>query len=94
MKKISEFEYSLEKDDLLKKRRGIGFEDVIDAIENGGLIKNVKHPNRIKYPHQWMYIVRIGDYIWSVPYVITDAGKSFLKTVYPNRQLKKKYEKT
>ena len=49
--------YSLEKNELLKELREISFEDVILAIENGGLLDDVEHPNKEKYPNQNIFII-------------------------------------
>jgi uncharacterized DUF497 family protein len=38
-----------EKNKLLKETRGIGFEQIIDAINNHLVLIKLKHPNRAKY---------------------------------------------
>ena len=87
-------DYSLEKDQILKRERGIGFEDIIDAIESGNLIEDKKHPNQKRYRNQKLFVVRIKKYIYAVPYV-TDFKRQvhFLKTLYPSRRLTKQYLK-
>ncbi len=88
------FDFSKEKDAILKEARGISFNDVIEAIKKGGLLDNIDHFNKKKYPHQRIYIVKIKDKIYSVPFVIDKVKKiTFLKTIYPSRSLKKKYSK-
>ncbi len=84
--------YSLEKNELLKEERDIGFEDVLLAIENGGLLDDVEHPNKEKYPNQNIFIilVEIKEYVYLVPYVEDDES-IFLKTIIPSRQMNKKY---
>ena len=86
--------YSYEKNELLKKERGIGFEDVILSLENGDLLDDISHPNKEKYPNQDIFIlfIRIKDYVSLVPYVETD-DKIFLKTIIPSRKMNKKYLK-
>ena len=86
--------YSLEKNELLKKQRDISFEDVLLALENGYLLDDIEHPNREKYPHQYIFIilVEIKNYVYLVPYV-EDESSIFLKTVIPSRQMNKKYNK-
>ena len=90
-----DFDYNPEKDKLLKETRGIGFDEIIEAITSGrGLLKNADHFNKKKYPNQRMFIVRVRSYIYVVPYVIDKERKvTFLKTIYPNRDLTKKYLK-
>ncbi len=83
-----------EKNSLLKKERGIGFEDMILSLENGDLLDDISHPNKEKYPKQEIFIIfiRIKDYVYLVPYVETD-DKIFLKTIIPSRKMNKKYLK-
>ena len=70
--------------------RGVCFEDIANAIDNGGLLRDVEHPNQSKYPHQRMMVVIFNDYIYSVPYVKTD-DVLFFKTVFPSSKLRKSY---
>jgi len=46
------FDWSDEKNELLKKLRGVSFEQVVLAIASGDLIDRLKHPNSKKYPNQ------------------------------------------
>ena len=84
------YDWNDEKNDLLKKLRGVSFEQVVLAIVSGDLIDRVKHPNPEKYPNQRVFLVKIEDYIYSVPYV-EDDEKIFLKTIIPNSKATKKY---
>ncbi|HLG31100.1 MAG TPA: hypothetical protein VI387_12900 [Candidatus Brocadiales bacterium] len=84
------FDWDDEKNGLLKKMRGVSFEQVELAIALGDLVDRVKHPNPAKYPNQKVFLVRIEDYIYSVPYV-EDDYKIFLKTIIPNSKATKKY---
>lgn len=87
-------EFSQEKNLLLKETRGVGFEDVIEAIFNGNLLDDIAHFNQEKYPIQRIFIVRIKTVIYAVPYVIDKKREViFLKTIYPSRKLKKEYYK-
>ncbi len=84
------FDWSDEKNELLKKLRGVSFEQVVLAIASGDLIDRLKHPNSKKYPNQMVLLVKIEDYLFSVPYV-EDDEKIFLKTIIPNRKATKKH---
>jgi len=86
--------YSLEKNEILKRDRGVGFEDVLLAIESGNLLDDIEHPNRVKYPHQNIFIILIviKSYVYLVPYV-EDGSMIFLKTIIPSRVMTKKYLK-
>jgi uncharacterized DUF497 family protein len=79
-----------DKNELLKKERGISFEMILDAIESGMLLDNIKHPNQEKYPNQSMLVLAIEDYVYIVPYVETEQ-ELFLKTIIPSRKMRKKY---
>ncbi len=87
------FDYSKEKDFLLKETRKISFEDVIEAVSKGKQIADLKHASK-KYPNQRLLVVQIDKYIYVAPYVFDKQRKRyFLKTVYPSRKLTKKYIK-
>ncbi len=70
--------------------RNVCFEDVVAAIESGGLLDDVEHPNVEKYPGQRLLVVALNDYVYAVPYVQSADG-IFLKTVFPSRKLKALY---
>jgi len=74
----------------LKTDRSVSFEDVLTAIDNGGLLDDINHPNQTHYPNQKVLVVLIDDYVYLVPYV-EDSVKIFLKTIYPSRKMTKKY---
>lgn len=81
------FEFSVEKDGLLRRHRGISFIDVIEAIEREGVLLDFEHPNQQRYPGQRVYVVHIGRYTYCVPYVAR-GEMIFLKTVFPSRKFK------
>lgn len=88
-----DFEFNEEKNILLKKSRGVDFVDVLEAINKGNLIKDIKHPSK-KYPHQGLLIVDINAYAYAVPYVYDKKRNiTFLKTIYPSRKLTRSYLK-
>lgn len=89
------FDYSEEKNQILKRERNVGFEDIINAIESGGLIENKRHPNQKRYLGQKLFIVKINAYVYVIPYVLDRKRQVyFLKTLYPNRKLTKQYLKS
>ena len=61
--------------------RGISFESVVSAIEQGGVVDVLEHPNQERYPGQLNYVVEVGQYIHLVPFVIGSDGTRFLKTI-------------
>ena len=79
------FRWNSEKNDALKSARGISFENVVVAVETGGLLDIVNHPNQAKYPKQRVLIVAIENYAHLVPFV-EEEDHYFLKTVIPSRK--------
>ncbi len=87
-------EYSKEKNLLLKATRKICFDDVVEAIKNDNILDILEHHNNKKYQRQQILVVKIKNYIYAVPFVINKKKNiRFLKTVYPSRNLTKKYLK-
>ncbi len=78
-----------EKNAWLKRHRGFGFEDVVEAVESGGLLDDMKHPSAA-YRNQRLDIVAIGGDAVVVPYV-EEADHIFLKTAFPDRRANRKY---
>jgi uncharacterized DUF497 family protein len=76
------------KNQWLIANRGISFEMVVTAIEQGGVLADV--PNTHPREHQKKYIICIDNYAYVVPYV-EDDEKIFFKTAYPSRRETKKY---
>lgn len=85
------YNFSTEKNVLLKKERGISFDEVIAAIQNGQVLDILKHPNKKKYPNQELMIVNVRGYVYIIPFVEQNDGCIFLKTIYPSRKAKKYY---
>ena len=88
------FRWDEAKNEILKEERNISFDEVIEAIEFGGLLDNINHPNQEKYGHQNILVVEINSYAYYVPYVIEENGSYFLKTIYKNRKARKQYLST
>jgi len=85
--------FNEEKNQLLKAMRGVGFDEIIDAISKGDLLADIAHPDKGR-PNQRIYVIKIKRYAYAVPYVInTQKNEIFLKTIYPSRALTKRYIK-
>ncbi len=87
---VKSFRWSHQKNELLKARRGISFEEIVLAIEADGLLDVVEHTNPNKYPHQRVLIVKVENYAYLVPFV-EQEGFYFLKTVIPSRKATRSY---
>ncbi|MFH1289734.1 MAG: toxin [Patescibacteria group bacterium] len=84
------FDWNNEKNALLKKARGVSFEQVVEAIKSNRLIMAIKHPNQKKYHNQKILIVEIEGYAYLIP-CIEAENKIFLKTIFPSREFTKIY---
>ena len=80
------FDWSTEKNKQLTEQRGISFEGIVSAIEQGGLLDVLEHPNQDRYPGQSIYVVEVDEYAHLVPFVTQTDGTRFLKTVIPSRK--------
>jgi uncharacterized DUF497 family protein len=85
------FRWNIEKNDLLKKERGVCFEDVVTQIYEDNVLDIIKHPNEEKYPGQKIYIILLQNYVHMIPFV-KDGDKIFLKTIVPSRKMNKLYK--
>ena len=83
------FRYNHEKNAKLLLERGIGFEEVIQAIADGNLLDIRKHHKQEQYPNQNILYIRILAEVYAVPYVTEDDGVIFLKTLFPSRKARK-----
>lgn len=79
--------WNSEKNEILKRERGICFEEIAYYIESGQIIGIEENPG---YPNQKIYILEIDNYAIIVPYVENDI-EIFLKTAFPSRKYTKKY---
>ena len=76
-----------EKNETLKRERGISFEEIAYLIELGQIIGIEENPGR---SNQKLYILEIEGYAFVVPFVETDQ-EIFLKTAFPSRKYTKQY---
>ena len=84
------FRWGPEKNEQLKLERGVSFERVVVAVEAGGLLDILAHPNKAKYPHQKVLVVASDGYAYLVPFV-EEEDHFFLKTVIPSRKATRDY---
>ncbi len=85
---MKRFDWNQEKNTQLKEQREISFEEIVFAIESGGLLDDTKHHSR---GNQRLFVVFINNYVYLVSYVIENTGTIFLKTIIPSRKAYKKY---
>jgi hypothetical protein len=77
-----------EKNKILVRERGVSFEMASTEIAEGRCLDVIPHPSRL---NQKIFVIRLNDYVYAVPFVRDDEGNFFLKTIYPSRELNKLY---
>lgn len=89
---MKDFRWGHDKNEQLRIERGISFEEIVVAIEAGGLIDVLMHSNPEKYPGQLVLVVLFNNYIYLVPFV-EEIECYFLKTIIPSRKATRDYLK-
>ena len=84
------FDWNDEKNEWLKRERGVVFEDAIFHLTHDGLLDTIEHPNQAQYPGQRLFIINVDGYAYIVPFIEDDAV-IFLKTIIPSRKMTKLY---
>ena len=82
--------YDEHKNKKLKAERGVCFDDIIDAINDGKILEIIPHHNKAEYPNQMILIIEINEYVYMVPY-LEEEDLLILKTVFPSRKFTKLY---
>lgn len=84
------FRWSAEKDDQSRAERGISFEAITVAVDAGGLLDVLDHPNPERYGRQRLLVVASDGYVYLVPFV-EEEEHLFLKTIIPSRKATRHY---
>lgn len=84
------FRWDHAKNEQLKAQRDISFEEIVLAIEAGGLFDILQHRNRRKCPNQLVFVVAVEEYAYLVPFV-EQPDYYFLKTIIPSRKATRDY---
>jgi uncharacterized DUF497 family protein len=84
------FDWDNDKNEQLKRERGISFEQIVFLILNDCILDILEHPNKIKYRDQKLYVIDVEDYAYVVPFE-DSKGVRFLKTIFPSRRFTQKY---
>ena len=85
------YDWNQEKNEQLVAQRGISFDRMVSAIEQGGLVDVLNHPNQQRYPGQMICVVDIEQYLYLVPFVTDADDTRFLKTIIPSRKATRDY---
>lgn len=78
-----EYRWNAEKNEWLKKARGVSFEEVI----NGEFIRFERHSSKL---HQRLMLFEFRNYVWVIPF-INNKDHYFIKTAYPCRKYTQLY---
>ena len=82
--------FNEDKNNRLIKVRNISFEHIIEKLVNEDIVNIISHHNNQKYSKQQIFIIKLDDYIYLVPFIEEDSY-IFLKTIIPSRKYTKKY---
>ena len=63
---------------------------IVTTIMTGGLVANMPHPHRERYPHQRVLIVAINNYAYVVPCIVTGEVIELI-TPFPSRKATRDY---
>ena len=84
------FRWGSAKNEQLRLERGVTFEQMVVAIEAGGLLDILAHPNQARYPNQRVLVIASDGYAYLVPFV-EETDHFVLKTVIPSREATRDY---
>jgi uncharacterized DUF497 family protein len=76
------YDWNDEKNELLKRLRGVSFEQVVLAIASGDLIDRLKHPNPEKYSNSRSRVVRHLNHWQKKKVAVTDRHRLGLQSVF------------
>ena len=82
------FRWGTGKNKQLMQERAISFEQMVIAMEGGGLLDILQHPNADKYPYQKDLVVNCDGYAYLLPFV-EEEDHYFLKTAVPSGKAKR-----
>ncbi|HDM79392.1 MAG TPA: toxin [Deltaproteobacteria bacterium] len=77
-----------DKNQKLQNERNISFEEISEIILRKEYLDILENPSR---PNQQIFVVKINNYIYSVPFVIDEQSNIILKTAFPSRKLHQRY---
>ncbi len=87
---MSSYDWNDEKNEWLKRERGLSFEDVLFHLAHDGLLDVIEHPKQNQYLGQRIFIVNMEGHVCLVPFV-EENEIIFLKTIIPSRKMTRRY---
>ena len=77
-----------DKNNNLIAERNISFDEISEIILREEYLDILESPSK---ENQMIFIVRLNDYIYVVPFIIDENENIILKTAYPSRKFNKIY---
>ena len=87
---MPEYVWDEAKDRLLQDQRRISFDDIKYRLTSEDLLDDIPNPDQERYTGQRLYIIRINNLAWVVPYRQT-TRYVFLYTAYPSEKFTRIY---
>ena len=85
------FTWSEDKNHLLKRQRGIAFEDIAVKIAPRAVVDIIYDHNPLEHPGQHLLLVMARGYFYAVPHYRYADGSMRLITIYPSGKLMRQY---
>lgn len=76
-----------DKNKKLQAERNISFEQIAEIILRKEYLDIIENPSR---PTQQIFVIKLKDYIYSVPFILDEKSNIILKTIFASRKLTKK----
>jgi len=86
------FEWNEQKNEELKKHRNVSFDEIVEALDAKIILDVQQHPNKQKYPKQFLMYVKFKSYVYVIPFVYKNKTTIFLKTIFKSRKAKKEFQ--
>jgi uncharacterized DUF497 family protein len=77
-----------DKNSKLIAERNISFDEIAEIILRDEYLGILENPNR---EDQLIFIVRLKEYVYAVPFLIEENENIILKAAYPSRKFHKRY---
>ena len=77
-----------EKNGWLQLNRSISFEEICGKILDGDYLDILENPTR---DNQMVFVMKINDYTWVVPFMFDARERIVLKTAFPSRKFHGRY---
>ena len=77
-----------EKNQKLQAERSISFDQIAEIILRKEYLDILENKSR---PDQQIFVIKLNNYIYAVPFIMDVQKNIILKTVFPSRKLYKKY---